>query len=274
MKTTAWIGGRRPREAATLRLFCFPYAGAGSVIYRDWPAHLPDTIDVCPIEPPQRLTRQGTPYFATISEFVGALDEALGNDLLDLPVALFGYSLGALIAFEWARWLRRRRHIEPRLLMVAACRPPHAPRRPGLSALPERAFIRAVEERFGAFDPRIKSEPELMQRIGAMTRADLRLLDQYRYQEDVPLACPIHAFGGSHDPATEGSFLEAWRVHTLGAFGVHTYEGGHFFMREHGSALAKDVTDLMLRYGNVAGSPPGDAPRHGATARNASTHNF
>src|SRR5262245_6312207 len=126
--TERWLVRNRDTKGARVRLFCFPHAGAGAAIFRSWLKTFPPTIDVCAIEPPGRLVRRREPAPSTTGEFVNTLDAALGNQL-DLPFAMFGYSLGALMAFEWCRAIRRRSGREPLRLIVAACAAPHLPPR-------------------------------------------------------------------------------------------------------------------------------------------------
>jgi medium-chain acyl-[acyl-carrier-protein] hydrolase len=141
-KNSAWIVRPRVRDNARLRLFCFPHAGAGSVIFRDWHNDFPDTVDVCLVEPPGRLARRHEPSAASVQEFATVFDAAV-PPLLDLPIALFGYSLGALMAFEWARTLRRDHGLDVKSLIVAAAKSPQSPRRlPVITHEPQPIFLR------------------------------------------------------------------------------------------------------------------------------------
>jgi medium-chain acyl-[acyl-carrier-protein] hydrolase len=42
-----WVTVFNPLPRARLRLFCFPYAGGSTLIYRDWPRGLPDDVELC-----------------------------------------------------------------------------------------------------------------------------------------------------------------------------------------------------------------------------------
>nr|MBA3949306.1 thioesterase [Acidobacteriota bacterium] len=103
---TKWITCPSPRPRATLRLFCLPFAGGGASTYRLWAGSLPASIEVCPIQPPGREDRYAEPAFTSIAALSRALADELGP-YLDTPFAIFGHSMGALVAFETARALRR-----------------------------------------------------------------------------------------------------------------------------------------------------------------------
>src|SRR5262249_42643770 len=121
--TSPWITCRKERPASELRLFCFPYAGASGSVYRPWATQLPEWCEACPIEPPGRWARLREPAFVRIDALVLALSDALAP-FFDKPFAFFGYSVGALVAFELARYLRKKGQPAPRHLFVAARRAP------------------------------------------------------------------------------------------------------------------------------------------------------
>src|SRR5215813_8499488 len=109
-----WVGPnltpihRRPSPTARMRLFCLPFAGAGASAYSTWQVDFHDDIEVCAVELPGRNTRSQEPPICR----AGPLAAQIVRDLapyLDLPFAVFGHSLGAILAFELARALRRNR---------------------------------------------------------------------------------------------------------------------------------------------------------------------
>src|ERR671919_747384 len=96
--TSSWILRFRRNPAADLRLFCFPYAGGAASIFRTWPSGLPGSIDVAAVQLPGRETRLAEPPVRRLDALVAAMAPAL-EPFLDRPFALFGHSMGALIAF-------------------------------------------------------------------------------------------------------------------------------------------------------------------------------
>ena len=104
-RSTPWFTSQRPNARARLRLFCFPYAGGGAQIYRLWPQSLPSEVECCVAQLPGRGTRLREQPFTNLDALVEAATEAI-TPLLDMPFALFGHSMGAMISFELARRLR------------------------------------------------------------------------------------------------------------------------------------------------------------------------
>ena len=232
MQTGTWFQCRKPNPDAPLRLLCFPYAGGGVSVYRVWPDRLPPEIEVWAIQLPGRDGRLREPIPADAQTLAGALAEGLGP-LMDRPFACFGHSMGALLAFEFARALRRRGQAGPTQLLVSARRAPQLARHElPLHTLPEPQFIEMLRQRYNGIPAAILAEPELMQLFMPMLRADFKLIECYEYQAEGPLDCPIAAYGGVQDPLVPPADLAAWQLQTNGAFGLELFPGGHFYLQE------------------------------------------
>lgn len=224
-----WIAFRKPNPKARLRLFCFPYAGTGAAIFRGWPEGLPADVEVCPVQYPGRGTRPMETPFTEISSLVPALAEGV-MPLLDKPFAFFGHSLGALIAFELARALRRQSDAQPVRLFVSADRAPRSPRRgPPIHALPDADFLDELA-RLNGTPGNLLDDAELMQIMLPVLRADFAAYETYVYSAEPPLACPISGLGGLQDDRVRSSDLETWREETDRSFSLRMFPGGHFFL--------------------------------------------
>ena len=124
--TERWFAGRTPNAQARLRLFCFPYAGAGASVFRAWTGAFGPDIEVCPVQLPGRETRHHEPSLRSFNELVPAVAAGL-EPWLDRPFALFGHSLGGVVAYETARWLEATLGRSPAHLFISARRAPHVP---------------------------------------------------------------------------------------------------------------------------------------------------
>lgn len=230
--SSPWISLYKPKTQAFLRLFCFPYAGGGASIFRDWAASLPASVEVCPIQLPGRESRIQERPFNRVTDLVPALSSAL-QPYLDKPFAFWGHSMGALISFELARQLRRENRPGPLHLLVSGHRAPQLPDLVSpIHQLPEREFVRELRLLNGTPEA-VLQHAELMQLIAPILRADFALLETYTYTVEAPLDCSISAFGGLQDERAGNSDLKAWQEQTQQNFNLHLFPGDHFYLHDH-----------------------------------------
>ena len=230
-----------------MRLLCFPYAGGGASIYRTWPSSLPPEIEVLPVQLPGREARIREPAFTSLPPLIDGLLPALGRGLLDGPVAFFGHSMGALVAYELARALRDAGSPRPLHLFVSARRAPDLPARTApIHALPEPEFRQRLRELNGTPEA-VLEHPELMELLGPTLRADFTLIETYEPTSAPPLDCPITAFGGVDDPDVSEEEMAAWRRFTTAAFQLRMLPGDHFFLaQDSGEALRREIARALL----------------------------
>lgn len=218
--------GRRPWTRQ--RLFCFPYGGGGTTSFREWQALLPGTVEVCPVLLPGREARIAETAFDRLPALAAALEEALAP-ALDLPYAFFGHSVGALVAFELARALRRRGAPPPVHLFVSAHPAPQLPELSRRHDLPDDELI-AELRRFQGTPEEVLDHPELMRLLLPTLRRDFAVAETYEHAIEPPLECPITAFGGLADPRADRVALQPWQQQTRAAFKLRMFPGGHFFL--------------------------------------------
>jgi medium-chain acyl-[acyl-carrier-protein] hydrolase len=233
-----WFYCARPNPRAGLKLFCFPYAGGAARIYRDWPDNLPFGVEVQAVQLPGRGARMTEPPFTSLPSLIEDVSDAI-RPLLDRPFAFFGHSMGALIAFELARQLRRERGAEPAHLFVSGRRASHLTRtEPPTYNLPDDEFVKELA-RLNGTSREILEHPELMSLMIPPLRADFAVSQCYSYVPEPPLSCPLTAFGGLGEKHLTREDIEAWREHTTGAFKVRMLPGDHFFLHTSRSLLLR-----------------------------------
>lgn len=236
-----WVICPKRRASAVVSLLCFPNAGGGGSVYRTWANEAPPDLEVSWVLWPGRESRIREAPYASIDELVPALCEGIIR-WLDREFVFYGHSLGAKIAFEVSRELRRRGHVEPHHLFVGACQAPQLPwPHPLLHLLEEGQFIEQVQRSYGGIPNQILEDPELRTLLIPGLRADVRLVETYRYRPEPPLNCPITVFGGASDRTVDDWALEAWRHQTCGAFRVHMVPGDHFFVHSDRRQLLSTI---------------------------------
>ena len=233
-----------PNPAARVRLFCFPYAGGSSVIYRPWSKELPRHIDVVPALLPGRELRVREPAYTTVEPLVDALAREI-TPLLDKPFAFFGHSMGAIISFELARRLRSERGVEPAHLFISGRRSPQEPRRdPYLHDLPDAEFVRELEHLNGT-PKEVLAHKELMELLIPMLRADFSVCHTYTYVPGEPLRCPITVLGGTRDEEAPRHELDLWRKETTGDCNIKMLDGDHFFIHQQQTEILRIIETAL-----------------------------
>lgn len=197
MMVNPWIAGT-PNPQAKARLFCFPFAGGGTLTYHAWSRQLPSEIELRPVRLPGRERRFNEPCYREAIPLVQASASGL-EPYLDLPFAFFGHSMGALLAFELVRELRRRGGRDPFCLLVSGHSAPQLPLSgPPLHKLPEPALIDELR-RYGGTPETVLAHREFMELFIPVIRADFAINETYIHIPEPPLDCVIHAFGGETD---------------------------------------------------------------------------
>ncbi len=240
----SWLTRPKVNPQAQLRLFCFPYAGAGSSCFHSWTKALPPEIEICPLQLPGRETRLGEAPLKRLKPLIETLAPIL-VPYLDKPFAFFGHSMGALLGFELARELRRRNWPLPFKLLVCASRAPQLPDpSPPIHRLPEAKFIEELK-RLEGIPQEVFDNQELMQLFLPTLRADFELSENYFYLNEKPLDCPIAAFGGLEDTKVSRDELAVWREQTESEFTLQMFSGNHFFLHTANHALMPAIAEQI-----------------------------
>jgi medium-chain acyl-[acyl-carrier-protein] hydrolase len=177
---------------------------------------------------------------------------------LDKPFAIFGHSMGGLVAFELARRLRSRRQPAPTRLLISAHRAPQLrDPDPPIHRLPDSELLTRVQILYGA-PQSVLQDPELVELCLPFLRSDFTLCETYVYSSEDPLDCPITVFGGLEDRKASHHQLMAWRAHTRRAFQLRMFPGGHLFLQSAHGLVLKAVTEDLDQ---VSGRAPGGSER-------------
>src|SRR5579871_5186636 len=189
VSATPWLVVSQSRPQARLRLFCFPYAGGGAAIFRDWPRLLPPTIELFAVQLPGRGNRFHEPLRRDVAGIVRDLATAM-EPFLDRPYVTFGHSLGTILSYELIRELARRGLRSPRHAFMSGRGAPGAHRRTVRHLQPDHQFLDTLRNMRGTHDELLR-DPELMELLMPTIRADFALAENYVCNQPMPLPCTI-----------------------------------------------------------------------------------
>lgn len=244
MARDPWLPTLRSGVPAAPRVFCLPYAGGGASMFAPWAIASGGRLDICAVHLPGRESRLAEDAFTSTDTLVPVLVDRL-TPHLDRPYSLFGHSMGALLAFETARELRRRGLPSPVRLFASGFRAPHLPERfPNRRALDDEAFIAELRTLAGTPDEVVADE-EMMALLLPTLRADVTLCETYLHRAGDPLDVPLTVFGGANDPRVSSEELEGWHRHTRAGMELRVFPGHHFFLKPHRAAVVAAIAERL-----------------------------
>jgi surfactin synthase thioesterase subunit len=239
-----WIHRLFGPADSDMRLICLPHAGGSAVYFRPITRTLAERCEVLSIQYPGRQSRRNeTPFesITAIAEVVAAHISALPEK----PFALFGHSMGALIAFEIARGLEAE-GLSPLALFVSGRRAPGS-RRDNTVELHKAEDSVLVEElrQMSGTDNLILADKEIMGMVLPPLRADYKAVETYRFQPGEKLKAPIHAYIGDSDPKVTAEEVEEWADYTTGQFAARVLPGGHFYLDKQSAEVFGSVGQVL-----------------------------
>lgn len=243
VRRSSWCRVFRPRPAATTRLVCFPHAGGAASAFHGWVDRVPPSVEVVAVQYAGRQDR-GHEEPVDDLETMAALVAADLEPLFDRPVAFFGHSLGATIAFEAARRLRPRFPTPLTRLVVSARKPPAEPQPRGYDFHRDED-IRRYLGRVGGRAPLVMENAELWAIAVPALRGDLLMAERYRYTDGVPLTCPVTVVAAEQDHGCGLAEMRGWSGYTIGAVDEHVVPGDHYYVDAPPEELFTVLGDVL-----------------------------
>lgn len=237
-----WFQVPVPRPHAELRLVCLPYAGGSTTTYLPWTKLLPSSIELALVTLPGRAARYNQPAIRRLDALVELLVGVLPDDR---PLALFGHSFGALVAWDLALELRERGRPLPRHLFVSGrSAPATPPARATTGAASREELLQTMRDEYGT-DPRVLASRELMEMVLTTLRADLDASTSWRRREVPPLEVPATVLYGHEDPIAGRDQVAAWAQEFTRRPELVAVPGGHLFVDKQAARVCAIVEGCL-----------------------------
>jgi pyochelin biosynthesis protein PchC len=201
-----------------------------------------------------------------VADLTAAVLQAEFNQL-----AIFGHSMGAVIAAEVCQCLEQN-GAKVDLLIVSGHSGPagsrseagaRAPVASQHTLMPDASDHLLLSSVCSLDDWTVAQleDPEFRQLFLSMLRADMQLLAGYPGLGNIRVDAPVTAIGGQDDPLLRDRGLSAWQQLTRGGCTTHLLSGGHFYLKDQGSA----ISEILARKIDLAGparTPGWPGPAH------------
>jgi len=236
---------------ASVSLLCLPCAGASATMYLRWRRLLPRWIRIVPVELPGRGSRLAERLVEDFDALVAQIC-AEQADALRGGFAIFGHSMGALLAYGMTRRLRSMGRALPLALLASGSAAPSQRDAERFAGKTDDASLTADLRKQGGTPEEVFASAELMRITLDVLGADYRVCEGFRYPGEAPLPMPVHVFAGREDDI-DAARIHAWSAEAGGVFTLDWFDGGHFFIRQHETAF---LAALSQRLGQVIAGEP------------------
>ena len=248
-----WLRKFRATSEEAPQLVCFPYAGGSAGWFTRLRMDLADEVQLSAVQYPGRLDRLRDQPIDDLHVLAVEVFAVLDKDR---PLALFGHSMGAVVAFEVARRLQAA-SVPVSHLFASGRAAPHLQRNAGVHLMSDDDMVTVIES-LGGVEPGALSNAELRAMVLPVVRNDYRAIETYRCEPFASITAPITVLAGTDDPIVPLPDASEWTRHTTGSFALEKFPGGHFFPVGQWGTIA-DLVRRELRGGAGLGS----GGRHG-----------
>ncbi|MCA6094688.1 thioesterase [Streptomyces sp. SCA3-4] len=235
---STWLRRYVTQAPPRLRLLCLPHAGGSAAFFHPWGHAFGDDVEVLAARYPGRQERIADPFVTAMEPLADVITDEL-RPFLDAPLAIFGHSMGASLAYEITLRLQARYGVEPVALLVSGRRPPHL-----LSPRPELTTddeVVAEVRRLGGTDSAVLDHPDLRELVLPAIRADFGIVAGYPARPGLPMPCPVTAYVGDRDVDADVEAVRGWEELAPNGFDLCVLPGDHFYLIEQRAPLIADI---------------------------------
>lgn len=237
-----WVRRFHPAPQAPVRLLCLPHAGGSASYFHPVSQRLTPRVETLAVQYPGRQDRRNEPLLETVQDLADQIVEVL-RLWQDKPLALFGHSLGASVAFEVALRMEAQGSL-PAALIASGRRAPSALRDERVHLRDDTGLLEEIK-RLDGTQSQLLEDDEIRRMVLPSIRADYKAAETYRYEPGPPLSTPLYALTGDADPKATTDEVRKWADHTTGQFEMTVYPGGHFYLNTHAPAVTDKIASWL-----------------------------
>lgn len=228
-----------------IQLFILPFAGGCKDSFKRLIEYIDKRIEVTAIEYPGRGERAREPLVNTFQElFSDAANTAQSMRNERIPYSVFGYSMGAIIGYEFLRG-----NILPgktkRNFFCAQISPKERAKEFNLIKSESDDIIINTIKDMGGINECLDRNKRFHDIYIKPVLSDIKALYQYRFKESrIKIKTDITLFYSNKETTLKD--MHKWSELIEGDIEYCQYEGNHFFIQEHYFDIARTINDRLL----------------------------
>lgn len=232
-----------------IKLFCIPYSGGSADIYYKWKNSLDRNIELCPVEIAGRGRRMNEPFYESVDE---AADDISNNILSKIDgntcYAIWGHSMGSLLAYEAYFSLMEKCSKEPEHIFFSGRKAPHdETEKTEYYKLPDDEFMKIVFH-YGGNTKDIMENQQLAKIFLPILRSDFKLAEIYEYKEKKrKVMCDISIINGKSDFSVMKADLDKWKDVAGKECNYYWMKGDHFYILDNISETVQQINQILIK---------------------------
>ena len=213
-----------------IKLFCIPYAGGNSLVYKSWEKLFEQHVELCPIELSGRGRRSREPLYHNFNKAVEDIYATIQEQIDAGPYAFFGHSMGGQLAYELTKKIEKNNKRLPLHLFLSAADLPHLKdEKKQYHKMNDDEFMDEIIQ-LGGTPKQVLEHKELLAYFLPLLKSDFTILELREITEqEKPLNIDFSIFAGKYDDMVIGDMV-GWKEYTEGNCEVYEFEGSHFFL--------------------------------------------
>lgn len=229
------------------KLFCIPYAGGYSGIYNRCFKEIDNTIQLYPVELSGRGSKVKEPFYDNIENAADDILKTVMKEVNeDTEYAIYGHSMGSLIAFELYYKIKEHKIKKPKHIFFGACKPPNIREEKTYYYKLPRDEFKNMLLKYGYASQSIFEDEKLEEYFLPILRSDMRLCEDYTYKKKIKkIDCDVTIIGGNKDESVNLSELSQWKYLVDKDINLIALEGGHFFIYDQVEKLNNIINDML-----------------------------
>jgi surfactin synthase thioesterase subunit len=226
----------------TTTLLCLPFAGAGASVFSSWRGLGGDGLHIRALQLPGRERRLGEPLVRDAHAAADLLAHEVSTTVPTGPLAVFGHSLGAVLAYELTLRLLASQRLVSHLFVSGAG--PDAQRTALAGGLDDEEFLAGVERITGYRHPAF-DVPQLRAVLLPALRADVHMHESYRPCDAKPIDVGVTTLRGTGDVLVGAQEMALWSRVTTAPIRKVELPGDHMYVVDSGAAVVDVVADVL-----------------------------